>query len=139
MSRNQRLEIAADLDNLKLVRDFIEQTTQLAELSHKGTCELVLAVDEAVTNVIVHGCQGDDCAIELEVQTEPDICVIRIRDNGRLFDPTTMHDPNLHIPPLERDVPGGFGVYLFKHLVDQTSYRTTSDGRNELTLLKRID
>lgn len=139
MSRTQHLEIAADLDNLKQVRDFIEVSTQSAGLSHERTGELLLAVDEAVTNIIMHGCPGGGCAIELEFQGDSDACTIRIRDNAKLFDPTAMLAPNLDISPLERDAPGGFGVYLFEHLVDQTTYRTTPDGRNELTLLKRID
>lgn len=137
MLQTQHLEIAADLDNLKQVRDFIEGSTQLGGLTQDRTGELLLAVDEAVTNIIVHGCPEGGCAIELEVQCDPDACIIRIRDNARLFDPTARLEPNLDIPPLERAAPGGFGVYLFKHLVDQTSYRTTLDGRNELTLLKR--
>ncbi len=139
MSRTRHLEIAADLDNLKQVRDFIEETTQSSGLNHERTGELLLAVDEAVTNIIMHGCPGGGCAIELEFRGDPDACTIHIRDNATLFDPTAMPAPNLDIPPLERDAPGGFGVYLFEHLVDQTSYRTTPDGRNELTLLKRIN
>ena len=139
MSRNQRLEIAADLDNLKQIRDFIEGAAQLAGFTHEGSGELLLAVDEAVTNIIMHGCQeGEGGMIELEVQDAPNACIIRIRDNGLLFDPTSRSDPNLNIPPLERDAPGGFGVYLFKHLVDQSSYRVTPDGLNELTLVKHI-
>ena len=137
MSRTQHLEIAADLDNLKQVRDFIEESTQLAGLDHERTGELLLAVDEAVTNIIMHGCPQGGCSIEMEFQGDPDACIIRIRDDAPLFDPTCRQEPDLDIPPLERESPGGFGVYLFKHLVDQTSYRTTPDGRNELTLLKR--
>jgi serine/threonine-protein kinase RsbW len=138
MSRTQRLEIAADLDSLKLVRDFVEESTQLVGLNPERTGELLLAVDEAVTNIIVHGCPQGGCSIEMEFQGDPDACIFRIRDNATLFDPTSMLEPDLDIPPLERVSPGGFGVYLFRHLVDQTSYCTTPDGRNELTLLKRI-
>jgi len=138
MSRTQQLEIAANMDSLKQARDFIEVTTQLAGLDKDRTGELLLAVDEAVTNIIMHGCPQGGCTIELVFEGEPDACIIRIRDNAPLFDPTAMLDPDLDTPPMERDAPGGFGVYLFKHLVDQSSYRTTPDGRNELTLLKWI-
>ncbi len=138
MTWPQHLQIAADLDSLKQARDFVEETTQLAGLDQDRTGELLLAVDEAVTNIIMHGCPQGGCTIELEVQGKPDACIIRIRDDANLFDPTAVQDPNLDLSPLERDAPGGFGVYLFKHLVDQTSYSTTPDGRNELTLLKRI-
>jgi serine/threonine-protein kinase RsbW len=135
----QHLKIAADLDNLKQIRDFVEASARLAGLHQERTGELILAVDEAVTNIVMHGCQQGNCTIELEFQTNLDDCIIRIRDNARLFDPIAVSDPDLCISPLERQMPGGFGVYLFKHLVDQTSYRATPDGRNELTLLKRIN
>jgi serine/threonine-protein kinase RsbW len=135
--RTQKLEIAADLDNLKLARDFVAESSQFAGLDENRTGELLLAVDEAVTNIITHGCPQGGCTIQMECEYEPDACVIRIRDDAPLFDPMARLDPDLAIPPMERDAPGGFGVYLFKHLVDQTSYRTTPDGRNELTLLKR--
>ena len=99
MSQTRHLEIAADLDNLKQVRDFIEETTQFSGLNHERTGELLLAVDEAVTNIIMHGCPGGGCAIELEFRGDPDACTIRIRDNATLFDPTAMPDPNQDTPP----------------------------------------
>jgi serine/threonine-protein kinase RsbW len=139
MSRTQKLEIAADLDNLKLARDFVEESSQFAGLDANRTGELLLAVDEAVTNIVMHGCPRGGCTIEMEFECEPEACVIRIRDDAPLFDPTAMLDPDLGIPPMERDAPGGFGVYLFKHLVDHTSYCATPDGRNELTLRKRME
>lgn len=132
----QRLAIPADLDNLGQVRDFVEKETHQAGLSEGHAGELLLAVDEAVTNIIMHGCPDGGCGIELEVDKVDGACVIRIRDDGPLFDPTAMHDPDLAVSPLERDTPGGFGIYLIRHLVDDASYQTTSDGRNELTLRK---
>lgn len=137
MSGNWRLEIAADLDNLKLVRDFIEEIGQLAGLDQGRTGELVLAVDEVVTNIVTHGCASNDCHIELEIQARDQVCSTLIRDDGQLFDPTGMLEPDLQVSPLDRSVPGGYGVYLVRHLVDETRYRVTPDGRNELTLLKR--
>lgn len=131
-----RLTIPADLDKLGLVRDFIEKETQLIGFPEDRAGELLLAVDEAVTNVIMHGCPEGGCGIEVEVDKVDGACLIRIRDNGPLFDPTAMHDPDLAVSPLERDAPGGFGVYLIRHLVDDATYRTTDDGRNELTLRK---
>jgi serine/threonine-protein kinase RsbW len=133
-----QLAIAADLDNLSQVRDFVEACSQATGISDESTGELLLAVDEAVTNIIMHGAATGAQGIELNVDGEAEGCVVRIRDNGPLFDPTAMVDPDLVASPLERDIAGGFGVYLFKHLVDETRYQTTPDGRNELTLVKRL-
>lgn len=131
------LEIKADLDNLGRVRDFIEAILETSGLSKDGAGELLLAIDEAVSNIVMHGFKsaaGGD--IELEVRQQPEALLVHIRDNAPLFDPTRGSNPHLEISPLEREAPGGFGVYLLNHLVDKIAYRVTEDGRNELTMLK---
>jgi anti-sigma regulatory factor (Ser/Thr protein kinase) len=138
MSSARSLEIKADLDNLGRVRDFITASVESAGLSEDSAGELLLAIDEAVSNIIMHGFKSAaDGDIELEVTQQPDALLIHIRDNAPLFDPTRNSNPHLEISPLERDAPGGFGVYLLKHLVDKIAYRVTDDGRNELTMLKK--
>jgi serine/threonine-protein kinase RsbW len=139
MQRVLNIEVDADMANLGQVRDFVEEEAQSAGLSSDQKGELVLAVDEAVTNVMMHGCPQGGCNIELEAKLDDRAFSILIRDNGQLFDPTKRHDPNLNISPFEQEQAGGFGVYLIKHLVDQISYQVTSQGCNELTLLKRLD
>lgn len=137
MSGAHSLAIKADLDNLGRVRDFIESNLETSGLTKDCAGELLLAVDEAVSNIIMHGfksaANGD---IELEVKQQPEALLVHIRDNAPLFDPTRNSNPHLEISPLERDAPGGFGIYLLNHLVDKIAYRVTDDGRNELTMLK---
>ena len=137
MSSTHSLEIKADLDNLGRVRDFIEANLKKIGISEDGAGELLLAVDEAVSNIIMHGFKSHaDGDIELEVRHQPEAILVQIRDNAPLFDPTRGSNPHLEISPLERDTPGGFGVFLLNHLVDKIAYRVTDDGRNELTMLK---
>jgi serine/threonine-protein kinase RsbW len=138
MSGTRLLHLAAHFESLKPIREFILESAHSAGLGQERSGELLLAVDEAATNIVMHGCPQGGCTIELEFRSNPDACVVHIRDDAPLFDPTALDDPDLAVSPLDREQMGGFGVYLFKHLVDQTSYRTTPDGRNELTLLKRI-
>ena len=138
MNNTHSLEIKADLDNLGRVRDFIEANLQISGLSTDKAGEFLLAIDEAVSNIIMHGFKSDsDGHIELEVKQQPEALLVHIRDNAPLFDPTQNSNPHLEISPLERDAPGGFGVYLLNHLVDKIAYRVTDDGRNELTMLKK--
>lgn len=138
MNTPHSLEIKADLDNLGQVRDFIEANMEETGLTRECAGELLLAVDEAVSNIIMHGFKSrPDGHIEVEVTRQPDSLMVHIRDNAPLFDPTKNFDPHLEVSPLERDAPGGFGVYLLNHLVDQISYRVTDDGRNELAMMKK--
>lgn len=140
MSMPNSLEIKADLDNLGQVRDFIGASLDSSGFSSDSAGEFLLAIDEAVSNIIMHGFKSDknnDGRIEVEIKTQPEGILVRIRDNAPLFDPTRGSNPHLEISPLERDAPGGFGVYLLNHLVDNIAYRVTEDGRNELSMLKK--
>lgn len=140
MNMPNSLEIKADLDNLGQVRDFIEASLVESGFNADSTGEFLLAIDEAVSNIIMHGFKSvnDDAGrIEVAVTRQPEAMLVQIRDNAPLFDPTRQSDPHLEISPLERDAPGGFGVYLLNHLVDSIDYRVTEDGRNELSMLKK--
>lgn len=137
LATKQRLIIKADRDNLSQVRDFIQESAGTAGVDADGIGDLLIAVDEAVTNTIIHGCKSGDGCIAIEIDNQPEALVVRIVDNCSLFDPTQNTDPDLMASPLDREEAGGFGVYLLKRLVDEISYKATEDGRNELTLLKR--
>ena len=133
----RRLEIRACLDDLGRVRDFINEHVPPESLGGDGAGELLLAVDEAVSNVIMHGGSRADGRIEVQVARNPDATCVRIRDEARLFDPTAARETALDVSPLEREEAGGFGLALIRRLVDELRYRVTEDGGNELLLVKK--
>jgi anti-sigma regulatory factor (Ser/Thr protein kinase) len=98
--------------------------------------DLVLAADEATTNVIMHGYRQCDGPLELSLMREGLDLVLQIRDRAQPFDPTCVPPPDLTIP-LEARAPGGLGVYLIRQLMDDVMYRRLDDGVNELVLTKR--
>lgn len=132
-----RIEVKTHLDRLGEIRDFVEAHIDVAGMSADRVGELVLAVDEAVSNIIMHGATSAEGAIEVQVMERPEAITVQIRDNGPLFDPTRVDDPHLEISPLVREKVGGFGLYLLNTLVDQVAYRVTEEGWNELVLLKK--
>lgn len=134
--RSNRIEIKVRLADLGLVRSFVEDHTGAAGLSSERTGELILAVDEAVSNIVMHGMQSAEGNIVVLVRTNPESLTVQISDDGPLFDPTKTTDPHLEISPLEREKAGGYGLYLLNHLVDRIEYRVTEEGQNELSLVK---
>jgi len=134
---DDRIRVKAGLDDLSLVRAFVERHAHSAGLSQDGAAELVLAVDEAVSNCVEHGLRGTEGEIEVCVVQQQDALRVIVRDDGALFDPTRALTAPLDVSPLDRARPGGFGVELMHRLVDQLDYRITGEGQNELTLLKR--
>ena len=132
-----RIRVKAGLDDLGLVRAFVERHAHAAGLSRDGAAELVLAVDEAVSNCVEHGLRGNEGEIEVRVEPQSDALRVIVRDDAVLFDPTRVTPAHLDLSPLDRARPGGFGLELMHRLVDGVDYRVTGDGQNELSLLKR--
>jgi anti-sigma regulatory factor (Ser/Thr protein kinase) len=127
------MRIEADVKHLAAIRHFVEEIAQAAGFSAEATGDLMLAVDEAATNVIVHAYKDRPGHIEIEPVLRSDTLEIRVRDRGPRFDPTLVPPPDFSIPLEERAL-GGLGIYLMRQSVDEVSYRVTPDGANELTL-----
>lgn len=129
------LDTGAELSNLGIIRRFVREKAALINLSEEATDDLVLAVNEAVTNTIVHGYKEQGGQIQIVFREEAGDVVVSIRDESPPFDPTTVPPPDFTLP-LEKCPTGGMGVYLCNDLTDSMSYRRTPDGFNELILIK---
>ena len=136
MASHFSLNVAAELQNLVKIRDFVGQTAAALEVDPGTIPNLQLAVDEAVANIILHGYRGEAGQIEIVVERKANDLVISLRDQAPLFDPTQAVTPNLTAPLAERQ-PGGMGLHLIRQIVDQMAYRVTEAGGNELTLVKQ--
>jgi serine/threonine-protein kinase RsbW len=134
ISRPQR--VAAKLENLADVRRFVETQAAMLDVGQDAVEDMILAVDEAVTNVIVHGYQDQEGVIEIEVRREGDALIVHLRDEAAPFDPTTFPSPDLTLPPEER-ILSGMGVCLIRRRTDEVKHRHTLNRGNELTLVKR--
>jgi anti-sigma regulatory factor (Ser/Thr protein kinase) len=133
----QVLRIPADVGELAAVRKFVRDAGLSAGLRRPQIDDVVQAVDESVTNIIVHGYRGADGFIEVEVLKVNGTLVVRLRDQARPFDPTTLPDPDTSLP-LDKRPYHGMGVFLTRELSDDVLYREMDDG-NELTIVKRFE
>jgi serine/threonine-protein kinase RsbW len=97
---------------------------------------LILAVDEAVANVIEHGYRAQAGPVEVEVEGAGRDLLIHIRDEAPVFDPTAAGDPNLDAAVEDRPI-GGLGIHLVRQNTDALLHRAREGGGNELTLVKR--
>jgi serine/threonine-protein kinase RsbW len=134
---SRTLRLAAELADLAQFRLFVQESAGACGVAAGDVVNIVLAVDEAVTNVILHGYAGRCGAVELEVTRAQDALVIRLRDEAAPFDPTGVAAPDLTVSPLER-ASGGLGLHLIRQVMDQLTYRRLPGGGNELTMSKRI-
>jgi serine/threonine-protein kinase RsbW len=131
-----KFRIDADVNQLKDARRFVEETAARFQVAPEAISKLVLAVDELVTNIIVHGYEGQPGSIEIELRSIGADLQIRLIDQSPPFDPTRVPDPDTTLPLEERPL-GGMGIYLARKIMDRMTYRADTGRGNELTLLKR--
>lgn len=138
MTSTHRITRAAHLEALNDFREFI-----IAHCAgHTGVTDEILydiqlAVDEACTNIIMHGYAGmDPGSIILDLEIQADRTIISLTDFGHAFEPDNAPAPNVNAPIEEREV-GGFGLFFIRQSVDDVKYRTSEDG-NTMTLTKLL-
>jgi len=135
MSQVFELSVEADLENLKDVRSFITKAGRSLKANSDTIGDLCLVVDEAVTNIILHGYDGRKGKVEVTVEREGENLVIHVRDQAKTFDPSGVEAPHLDESLTERDY-GGMGVYLINKLTDEAEFRPLPGQGNELRLVR---
>lgn len=129
------LTVPSSTRYLEDVREFVAQHASEASFGPDIVEQLKMAVDECCTNVIEHAYRGEpERPIDVAVIVENDLLAVRIRDEGRAFDPTNYHEPDLMQFARNRKS-GGFGVHIMRRLMDEVLFRT--HGRqNECYMVK---
>jgi serine/threonine-protein kinase RsbW len=134
----ESLTVPATLDSLALITEFITDATARAGLDDHAAWQVLLAVDEACTNIIQHG--YDTAApgeIELGWRVEGGQLIVTLRDRGRRFNPDDVPAPDI-ASPLEERQAGGLGLYLMGRLMDSVQFEFDDQQGNLLTMTKRI-
>ena len=126
--------IPAAVGHLGELRAFVREAAATAGASDEATTDAVQAIDEAATNVIVHGYRGGPGEIEVRSMVRGGRIEIRLLDRAPSFDPSTVPEPDLSGPPLERR-PGGMGVHLIRAATRETRHHPRPGGGNELILV----
>ena len=137
MSNAVSLRVAADVAQLATIRAFVEQQAHALGVDASEIYDLILAVNEVATNIVVHGYRNQPGVIEIELRRQGEAIEIRLRDQAPLFDPTGVPVPDLTLPLHKRPL-GGMGVHVTRQIMDAVRYRVTPVGGNELVLVKRV-
>jgi len=134
---NERLVINSDLKHLYLSRHFIREIIRKANLAMSDENKIVLATDEALSNVIQHTYElNKNGYIDINVSVTSQKFQIHIINNGKNFDPgkTKSKDINKRIKQGKK---GGLGIFLMRRVMDEVKY-SFKDGQNHLTLIKYL-
>jgi len=132
------ITVDADLDRLADIRALVRDVALSSDAPPACLDDLVQAVDEAATNIVLHGYERHGGAIEVDARLVDDHVVIVLSDTARSFDPTTVAEPDLSVPALRRR-PGGMGIHLIRLATDSMVHRPRQGGGNILTLTRSLD
>lgn len=125
------------LDELDRLHAFVAQFSSTSGLSTEIAFALTLAIEELVTNVILHGYEdAAEHAILVSLSLEAGTVVVALEDDGRSFDPTQTLAVDLSLDPQQREI-GGLGLHFVRRTMDEMTYHR-SGNRNHLLMKKRI-
>jgi len=102
-----------------MVRAYLDRMGFPAPKSH----EIVLAVDEAVTNAIRHSYSGKTTeTVSVNLSSETDWITIEIVDNGACASPEKLVRKEGTAPHADDVTPGGLGVQLIYEVCDEVKF-----------------
>jgi serine/threonine-protein kinase RsbW len=118
------LTIPASLDQLARVHDWAKQV--LAGIPDAERYNVLLALSEAVTNAIRHGCKEDaERAVSISIANDARGLTIAVEDDGDGFSPDSIPDPTQGAALYQA---GGRGIYLLKALASEVQFNSTQQG-----------
>lgn len=135
----KQLVVRSRTENLTAIRDFLYMNVGPVGLSDEDLDNIVLAADEACTNIIKHAYKlSPDGEIIIRIRFNGSKVVIELTDYGVSFEPDKVPDPDLQKYYRQHKV-GGLGMYLMKTLVDEVSYISVPGKYNQVLLTKNLN
>jgi len=136
-AQERHLLIHNDIQQIPQLADFIGTISQEMKLAHSLSLSLNLALEEAVSNVILYAYpKGTDGLVDIEAVLRKDSLTFIVSDSGHPFDPTQTPEANIGLEAEERPI-GGLGIHMVRNIMDNVGYER-AEGKNILTMIKNI-
>lgn len=136
--KTKQLKVKSKTENLAVIRDFISNSAAEAGVAADTVENIILAVDEACTNIIRHAYKSfPDGELIIKTKSTLSRFVVSITDYGKSFAPEMIPEPDLQKYYRQRRV-GGLGMYLMKTLMDDVKYVSVPGKYNEVLLSKNL-
>jgi len=132
-----RLVIPSQTRYLNLVTGMAKRASIVAGMDDATSAKVSIAVDEAVTNVIVHAYSGEgDHQVDIELRFLPASLEVHICHNGRAIreNEVVLPDPREYVKHPRK---GGLGLLLMSRFMDEIRFLETGKG-SECCMVKRI-
>lgn len=137
MGNQLSLVLRSKLSELERMAQTVSDWCRENSVSAATEFQIILALDEIVSNVIHHGWKNDgEHQVWVRVARLKDELRMEVEDDAMPFNPLEFPAPNMDQPPEERDA-GGLGIHLVRQFMDGLEYQRR-DGRNSLVMRKKL-
>ena len=138
---HRELVVPNDTQYLVTVREEVTKVVGQSAFSARDQKLLIVAVDEAITNIMEHAYDNDlegELDVELILEADATRFEVIIRDSGKEFDPTAVDIPDItaHIRKGQRH---GLGIFLIRQIMDEVNYNFVQGEKNQLQMVKYVD
>lgn len=134
----KRLSVKSTTSNLSTIRNFIKKLSAQAGFDEETTNKIVLATDEACTNIIKHAYKYSVSGqININVNYRNKKFSVSITDQGSHFNSKSIKEPDLKKYYEEKRI-GGLGMFLMRKIMDEVKYSQTASQKNKVTLIKYL-
>lgn len=116
---NESIQVTCSRSNLAVIRDYVKSCLDAFAVTGKTAGQIVLAVDEACANCIIHqhNCDGNS-HIEVSLNHADGVIVIAIKDSGEAF-PIDAYTPQSLEEIIRDRKKGGLGINLIHRIMDK--------------------
>ncbi|MCP3941021.1 MAG: ATP-binding protein [Desulfobacteraceae bacterium] len=131
---NIQLSIPSHPKYLQLVRAVMEKVTHTSGFTEDDSDHIILAVDEACSNIIKHSYMNNpEGKIDISIEIHEKELKINVTDYGNQCDIKQMQSRDL------KDIkPGGLGIYIMNQVMDSVKYDCSSAMQNHVSMIKRM-
>jgi len=130
------IRIRSDINEIPHISTELETVMLASGFAGDDILDTQLAVEEAITNVIVHGYRDARGEIAVSCRAAKGEITVRLEDHAPAFDPLSLPEPDLTSDVEDRQI-GGLGIFLIRQVMNDIRY-SFEDGKNILVLTKRI-
>lgn len=132
----KELTLAATLENLEKVTEFVETQLEACDCPMKVQMKINIAIDELFSNIAryAYAPGTGEATVRVETLPEPPAAVITLIDSGVPYNPLEKDDPDINLSAEEREI-GGLGIFMVKKSMDEMTYEY-KDGQNILKICK---
>lgn len=114
------LILLSSFDEIDRLQSYLENIQEFAGFGEEQFAKIQLALNEAVTNAIVHGNKEDDSKkVRINARMQDEELMISVKDEGPGFDPDALPDPLKEENLLEES---GRGIFLIKQYADDVNF-----------------